>query len=609
MSCPRFPPFQVCAIVLLCFLLESICDLQASYTSVHATSFPFLGVHTIMRILGSTMLGRLSDCIGREALLWVVALGCIISSYASTRYTAAAWPFLCFSFFSRAQGILKALVGDWCYALDTSNIETALFYGSFNFVTYLCWSVCVWVSVGERTWTQLNTGALSLSLASVVIMASLSRSVFRSSLLEDIWNEFPKATVWKLFCIRSLRTSAVLWILGWLLLQAYAGFLFCLVWIQLGAEPAVNLVGITTDSSKTCVALALLMAIVVIQLSGRAKLRHSTVFATLGMFCFFSRSIEFWGLHEHKNKVVEAAGNFRVAFIVLGSVLTDALLVFLVPRDELGSIFGITNAILGLLAGDGPTIASHIFWPDWNLWVLLAASLTVYMLLVPYAMCVGQCVKFPHARCNSTYRPEDGLETAVADLEPRGSDLEAALLSPYGAHAVQCAGTSVSAHDSHDDCCVGSVHSALTGEKLPIDFYASDTVKSLRQRASRTLNVQAWRVSLLNGMHVLNDDAELPWITPFAGPRCCTLTFLVDAVDLEGIRRAMEAACREWCTQGEGEDIEHAFLCMSTPFPVCNDHTASMRFKYVSRGPAESNVDEGRVEYDMRCHIVVRILP
>merc|ERR1740129_1264460 len=157
--------------------------------------------------------------------------------------------------------------------------------------------------------------------------------------------------------------------------------------------------------------------------------------------------------------------------------------------------------------------------------------------------------------------------------------------------------------------CVGSVRSALTGEMLPIEVYESDTVSSLRQRASRALHVQEWQVSFTNGMHVLNDDAELPWIRPFAGPLCCTLTFLVRAVDLEGIRRAMEAACREWCAQTAGEEIEHEFLCMSTAFPVCQDYIATMLFRYVSRGLAESNVDTARIEYDIQRDIVVQIRP
>jgi hypothetical protein len=154
---------------------------------------------------------------------------------------------------------------------------------------------------------------------------------------------------------------------------------------------------------------------------------------------------------------------------------------------------------------------------------------------------------------------------------------------------------------------VASVRSAITGDILPMEVFVDDTVKSLRKRISCALNVHAWEVSLVNDMHVLNDDAELPWIRPTAGPMCCTLTFLVQAVDLRGIMMAMEVACKDWCEETVGEDIQNVFLCMSTPCLVGDDYVATMRFTYASRELADSHVDEAIIEYDMHRDRVVRI--
>merc|ERR1719401_348511 len=163
------------------------------------------------------------------------------------------------------------------------------------------------------------------------------------------------------------------------------------------------------------------------------------------------------------------------------------------------------------------------------------------------------------------------LVPCAPDLELHGSSLKEELLCSHGLGALRCAGVSVSAHDAHDGQCVGCVCNALTGEMLPIEVLENDTVQSLRQRAGCALHVEAWQVSLMNGIHVLDDDAALPWVRPLAGPLCCTLTFLVQVVDLEGIAMAMEAACKEWCATAEGEAIEHVFICMTTPFPILKD--------------------------------------
>merc|ERR1740129_2635300 len=186
-------------------------------------------------------------------------------------------------------------------------------------------------------------------------MGFLSHSVFRSSRLEVIWKEFPRTSVRRLFIIRSLRTSPVLWILGWALLKSCAGILFILFRIQIRAQPLVEIGGVRTDISSICLAAALITVVIMIQLSGRAMLRYTTLFAILSMAFFFLRIIEFLGLHAHESKLIEAGGKLRGASTVLGNVLIDSLLVYLVPRGELGCIFGITNSIIGLLAGDGPT--------------------------------------------------------------------------------------------------------------------------------------------------------------------------------------------------------------------------------------------------------------
>merc|ERR1712183_284371 len=92
--------------------------------------------------------------------------------------------------------------------------------------------------------------------------------------------------------------------------------------------------------------------------------------------------------------------------------------------------------------------------------------------------------------------------------------------------------------------------------------HANDTVASVSQRVSVSLGIRPDQVQLLYACQVLRHDAQCPWSCAPASSTLGAVTYLVRKVDIEEIKRAIEAAMRTWCGGNSDGNMEYEFLSL-----------------------------------------------
>ncbi|CAE8626374.1 unnamed protein product [Polarella glacialis] len=134
---------------------------------------------------------------------------------------------------------------------------------------------------------------------------------------------------------------------------------------------------------------------------------------------------------------------------------------------------------------------------------------------------------------------------------------------------------------------------AVTGEALALQAVEGGSVGSLRQEVGNALGVSAKKVVLLDGELLLEDGQA---VTPDAEGR--PITVLVRTI---GLREELEQLARSWCVpKNSSDDSWQVFKgLLGEPDVKEAEGIAIAEFEYLECTQVESNLDRGRIVYDL----------
>mmetsp|Transcript_31790 Transcript_31790/g.87499 ORF Transcript_31790/g.87499 Transcript_31790/m.87499 type:complete len:160 (-) Transcript_31790:60-539(-) len=140
------------------------------------------------------------------------------------------------------------------------------------------------------------------------------------------------------------------------------------------------------------------------------------------------------------------------------------------------------------------------------------------------------------------------------------------------------------------------IRRATTGDMLPVEACEGSSIAALRAEVAAAVGVLPSRVSLLDGRRILEDGDTIS--SPTAG----ALQPIVAIVKTATLREELEAWAKEWCApRDSSSESWQEFQGMVGELAVNEDEgIATMEFHYLECTPVESNLDIGRLIYDMR---------
>jgi len=348
----KSPSYSVMVASLLCLILQGIGYLKLAFDP------PVTVSKFLPSMCGALVLGRLSDCLGRRAVLWIVNVGCLASTIAAICFPHAFWPVRSNAFFGQNFGILKAYVGDRCKTSNASVVETALVFSLLNIAGNLALYSSGLGSLLSDSWDSALKTTLCLQL------------IVSPTLLCLVKESGPHAEPKTFFVMTGLRERGVIWALCWILLITLPAFLFGSATISAASSPLANLCAGMIGTASVAL---------VLQMFGAPLL-----LTVVALALFLLRLVELTSAAE-VDACALALKAMSAAVGGMGNVLDATLLTIFGSSAELGGLFGISDAMANFWGATTPTIAAAAGASTNAFSMVISAALVPFTLLVRQA--------------------------------------------------------------------------------------------------------------------------------------------------------------------------------------------------------------------------------